>query len=72
MNIKNSDELERRDLELLARIARGPGNYPTPSPDRVDRLVTRGLVRKKRNLALTLHGRLLAWLWKRGLITRPN
>ncbi len=57
-----------RDLQLLAGIARGPGNYPTPSRERVERLLARGLVKKtRRGLALTVHGRVLAWLWKLGL-----
>jgi hypothetical protein len=47
----------------LRRIVRGPGNYATPLAGGVDRLVQKGLVKKKRGaLRPTLKGRLLA-LW---------
>jgi len=58
-------EIRDRDLQLLAGIMRGPGNYPTPSQERIERLMDRGLVKKKsRRLAPTLKGRFLAWLWR--------
>jgi hypothetical protein len=56
-------EIDRRDLQLLAGIIRGPGNYPTPSPERMARLLQQGLVKKKhRTLAPTLKGRVIVWL----------
>jgi hypothetical protein len=55
------DRLDRRDLQLLAGIARGPGHYPTPSPKRAERLIERGLVRRKRSgLTPTAQGRVFA------------
>ncbi len=51
-----------RDRQLLAAIKRGPGRYATPAPDRVNRLIERGLVRKVRGtLRLTLKGRWALW-----------
>ena len=41
--MQTRSELDRRDLQLLAGIARGPGHYPTPSPERAERLIERGL-----------------------------
>jgi hypothetical protein len=65
--------VDRRDLQLLAGIARGPGNYPTPSPDRVERLVSRGVAKKtRRGPALTLKGRIIVWLARFGLIRRAS
>lgn len=65
-------ELDRRDLQTLAGIVRGPGNYATPSPQRIARLVDQGMIKHKRKgLTPTLQGRVFAWLWKRGL-TRPE
>lgn len=65
--------LDRRDLQLLAGIARGPGNYPTPSPDRVERLVARGVIKKtRRGPALTFNGRVIVWLLRLGLIRRNS
>jgi hypothetical protein len=56
-------QIEERDLQVVAHIARGPGNYPTPSRERVGRLMELGLVKKNRNgLAPTMKGRVLAWL----------
>ena len=64
----SEDNRDARDLQVLAAIARGPGNYPTPSRERVERLLARGLIKKtRRGLALTMHGRVLTWLWKLGL-----
>lgn len=49
------------DLITLRAIVRGPGSYATPSPDRVKRLVARGLVKKQRgNLQATIKGRVVA------------
>ena len=53
----------RNDIITLRGIVRGPGNYATPSPDRVGRLMQKGLIKKKRgNLRATLKGRLVALL----------
>jgi hypothetical protein len=63
--------LDKRDLQLLNQVARGPGNYPTPSPDRVERLVLAGVVKRtRRGLALTLKGRTVRRLARLGLIRR--
>lgn len=63
--------LDRRDLQLLAGIARGPGHYPTPSPDRVQRLLRLGVIKRAQGgLTLSLKGRLFAWLWRLRLIDR--
>jgi hypothetical protein len=61
-------ELGERDLRTLKGILRGPGNYPTPSPDKIERLMHQGLIKKKKNrrLAPTLKGRIVAWLWNGG------
>jgi hypothetical protein len=65
--------LDRRDLQLLAGIARGPGHYPTPSPERVERLIAHRVVKKtRRGLALTLDGRIVLWLSRLGLIRRDS
>jgi len=60
-------ETRERDLDTLVRILRGPGNYPTPSPERIQRLVNSGLVVKLRGGALrpTLKGRIVGWFHKR-------
>jgi hypothetical protein len=64
LNIRNDSR--HRDLQLLAGIIRGPGNYPTPSPDRVERLLQQGLIKKKRrHLAPTWKGRVVVWFWRR-------
>ena len=53
----------KRDLSTLADIVRGPGMYATPSPERVERLVQNGLVKKKNGkLRATFKGRLIALL----------
>jgi hypothetical protein len=58
-----SGNQSRNDIITLRGIVRGPGNYATPSPDRVERLMRNGLVRKKRgNLRATLKGRIVALL----------
>jgi hypothetical protein len=63
--LNTQSEARHRDLEVLAGIMRGPGNYPTPSPERVERLLQQGLIKKKRRrLAPTLKGRLTAWFWR--------
>jgi len=50
------------DKILLRGIVRGPGCYPTPSPQRVDRLTEMGLIKRKRGtLRPTLKGRLVAF-----------
>jgi len=55
-------KIDQRDLQLLGMIKRGPGHYPTPSPDRVQRLIDKGLVKKARGtLRLTLKGRITSW-----------
>lgn len=65
--------LDKRDLQLLAGIARGPGNFPTPSAERVERLIARGVIKKtRRGLALTLNGRVIVWLSRLGLISRDT
>lgn len=56
----------RNDLATLRGIVRGPGNYATPSPDRLNRLMSKGLVKKiKGDLRPTLKGRILALLTSR-------
>jgi len=65
--------LDRRDLQLLDHIARGPGNYPTPSAERVERLLARGVIKKtRRGLALSLNGWIVLWLARLGLIRRDS
>jgi hypothetical protein len=55
------NEQRERDLATLRRIVRGPGNYATPPADRIERLVSQGLVRKVRGvLRPTLKGRFAA------------
>lgn len=63
---------EDRDIQILAAIKRGPGQYPTPSPERVQRLIEKGLVRKERgSLRPTLKGRLVSLLYRlRGVFSR--
>ena len=54
----------KSDLRTLAAIVRGPGNYATPSPDRIERLLSKGLVKVQRGtLRPTLKGRLVAWFY---------
>jgi hypothetical protein len=58
-----SGNRNKNDINTLRGIVRGPGNYATPSPDRIDRLMRRGLVKKKRgSLRPTLKGRIVALL----------
>jgi hypothetical protein len=58
-----SGNQSRNDIITLRGIVRGPGHYATPSADRVDRLMQKGLIKKKRgNLRATLKGRLVALL----------
>jgi hypothetical protein len=58
-----SGNQNRNDIVTLRGIVRGPGYYATPSPERVDRLMSKGLIKKKRgNLRPTLKGRLIALL----------
>jgi hypothetical protein len=65
--LTTSDEIRGRDLQTLKGILRGPGNYPTPSPDKIQRLMQQGLIKKKnRRLAPTLKGRIVAWLSRHG------
>ncbi len=65
MTMEEADEIKNRDLRLLAGIIRGPGNYATPSLERIERLVNQGLVtRKKGRLYPTIKGRIVAWLNK--------
>jgi hypothetical protein len=57
------NEIRGRDLQTLRGILRGPGNYPTPSADKIERLMSQGLIKKKnRRLVATLKGRIVAWL----------
>lgn len=59
-------DVKRRDLRTLTGIVRGPGHYATPSPERVGRLVARGLVKQSDGrLRPTLKGRIAAWLFRR-------
>lgn len=53
----------KNDIMTLRGIVRGPGNYATPSPDRIERLMQQGLIKKKRgSLRATLKGRFVALL----------
>jgi hypothetical protein len=55
------NEIRGRDLQTLRGIVRGPGNYPTPSPDKIERLMHQGLIkRKNRRLVPTLKRRIVA------------
>jgi hypothetical protein len=62
--MESEKEIAERDLQTLVGIARGPGNYATPSSERVDRLMRLGLVVKKGRGTLrpTLKGRFVAWV----------
>ena len=58
-------KIEQRDLKTLAGIVQGPGAYATPSPDKVNRLMQHGLIKRKRGtLRPTLKGRITVWLWR--------
>jgi len=63
-------DVRSSDLHTLAGIVRGPGFYATPSPERIERLITKGLVKRRGGrLKPTLKGRLVALL-KREKIAR--
>ena len=63
--MNNQHEIHEHDLHTLRGIVRGPGNYATPSPDKIERLINQGLVKKTSSrLAPTLKGRIVAWLSK--------
>ena len=63
ITMDDADDIRNRDIKLLVGIVRGPGNYPTPSLERIERLVHKGLVtRKKGRLRATIKGRFVAWL----------
>ena len=65
MTMDEAGDIKYRDLKLLAGTVRGPGYYPTPSLERIERLMQKGLVTKKKGrLRPTLKGRLIAWLYK--------
>jgi hypothetical protein len=65
--LTTSNEIHGRDLQTLRGIVRGPGNYATPSPDKIERLMQQGLIKKKnRRLVPTLKGRVVAWLSRHG------
>jgi hypothetical protein len=68
MSSERDADIRDRDLQTLVGILRGPGNYATPSPDRVDRLVQSGLVVKRRGglLRATFKGRIVGWFYRRG------
>jgi len=56
-----ANRYKKNDIILLRDIVRGPGHYPTPSQDRVARLVKCGLVKKVRgSLRATIKGRIVA------------
>jgi hypothetical protein len=57
-----SVKIRSGDLQTLAGIVRGAGCYATPSPDRIERLTTKGLVKqiKGGRLKPTFKGRLIA------------
>ena len=57
-------ESKKRDLRTLVGIVRGPGWYATPSAERIERLLKRGLIKKRKGvLRPTLKGRLVALLF---------
>lgn len=64
--MSDEQEIKRRDLQTLFGIVRGPGSYASPSPDRIRRLIDRGLIRKEGGtLQPTLKGRIVAFLNRR-------
>lgn len=64
--MNTDDDIKDRDIETLVGIVRGPGTYATPSPDRIERLLQKGLItRKKGRLRPTIKGRIIAWLYRR-------
>lgn len=65
VTMDEAGDIKNRDLKLLAGIVRGPGCYPTPSLERIERLMQKGLVTKRKGrLRPTIKGRLIAWLYK--------
>jgi hypothetical protein len=63
--VLDKQSTHRNDLATLRGIIRGPGNYATPSADRISRLVEGGLIKKKHGkLWPTVKGRLVAFLSK--------
>ena len=61
----NSDDIKNRDIKLLTGIIRGPGAYPTPSLERIERLMKKGLITKRKGrLRPTIKGRFVAWLYQ--------
>jgi len=61
--MESQAEIGANDLRTLAGIVRGPGYYATPSPDRIERLIRKGLIRRKKGtLRPTLKGRIIVWL----------
>ena len=68
--MSNELEIKDRDLRTLTGIVKGPGNYPTPSPDRIERMIENGLIKQDRGtLRPTLKGRIIARLYRLGLFT---
>jgi len=62
--MKEAERNKKRDLDTLAGIIRGPGWYATPPAERVESLLRRGLIkRRKGHLRPTLKGRLVALLF---------
>lgn len=58
-------DLSTSELATLRGIVRGPGNYATPSPERIGRLAEKGLIKRARGrLRPTIKGRLVARLAK--------
>lgn len=58
--------IKDRDLQTLVEIVRRPLWHATPAPERIQRLLARGLIRKSRGgLRPTLKGRIVAWLFAR-------
>jgi len=66
-------ETKQNDLWTLAGIVKGPGCFPTPSPERTLRLIENGLVKKQRGtLRPTLKGRIVNYFCQlRELRLRP-
>lgn len=56
-----TNKFKKGDITLLREIARGPGRYPTPAAERVDRLIQSRLVKRVRgSLRATIKGRIVA------------
>lgn len=54
-------DIRGNDLATLRAIVRGPGRYATPSPERIQRLAEKRLIKKVRgSLRPTLKGRVVA------------